>query len=584
VGEVSRLHIRAFVRYFALVCDYDGTIASDGRVDDQTREALERLRASGRKLLLVTGRELDDLMAVFPHVHLFDRIVAENGALLYAPGMRTTELLADAPSEEFVRELRRRGVAPLSVGRAIVATWKPNDSIVFQVIRDMGLELQVIFNKGAVMVLPSGVNKATGLRRALDGLKLSPHNCVGVGDAENDHAFLAACECSVAVANGLESVKTRVDFVTSADHGAGVQEVIDRLVASDLAELNPRLTRHNLMIGQTDSGTDVQLAPHGSVLLIAGPSGSGKTTVTTTFLERLCNAGYQFCVFDPEGDYHEFPGAIALRGNDVRALVDEALSVLDRPAENVVVSLLDLRLEDRPAFLQLLLPRLLELRAATARPHWIVLDEAHHLLPPSWRPSDAIVPARLDTMALVTVHPDHVAPSVLRLVDALIVVGREPQATVDAFARGRGQETIRLPVHEHDHTPAWLVRAGSPPVRFRVSEPEVDRRRHQRKYSEGELGEDISFYFRGPEGRLNLRAQNLELFMQLADGVDDETWQFHLLRHDVSEWFRTIIKDEPLAAEAADVEARGDMSPQESRTRIREAIQRRYTTSAGRAS
>ena len=120
---------------------------------------------------------------------------------------------------------------------------------------------------------------------------------------------------------------------------------------------------------------------------IVGPEGSGKTTVTTTFLEQLCNAGYQFCVFDPEGDYHEFPGAIALRGNDARALVDEALSVLDRPAENVVVSLLDLRLEDRPAFSQLLLPRLLEMRAATARPHWIVLDEAHHLLPAAWRPS-----------------------------------------------------------------------------------------------------------------------------------------------------------------------------------------------------
>jgi HAD superfamily hydrolase (TIGR01484 family) len=570
------------VRYFALVCDYDGTIASEGRVDDQTHQALERLRASGRKLLLVTGRELDDLMATFPHLHLFDRIVAENGALVYAPETRETELLADAPSEEFVQELRRRGVAPLSVGRVIVATWKPNDPIVLQVIRDMGLELQVIFNKGAVMVLPSGVNKATGLRRALERLRLSPHNIVGVGDAENDHAFLAMCECSVAVANALDSIKTRADFITAAARGAGVTEIIDGLISSDLAEVSPRLTRHHLVVGKAATGSDVQLTPHEGVLLIAGPSGSGKTTVTTTFLEQLCNAGYQFCVFDPEGDYHEFPGAIALRGNDARALVDEALSVLDRPAENVVVSLLDLRLEDRPAFLQLLLPRLLELRAATARPHWIVLDEAHHLLPASWRPSEAIVPARLDMMALVTVHPDHMAPSVLRLVDTLIVVGRDPQATVDAFAGGRGEETIRMPLHEHDRTPAWLIRGGSPPVPFRVSEPEVDRRRHQRKYSEGELGEDISFYFRGPEGRLNLRAQNLELFMQLAEGVDDETWQFHLLRHDVSEWFRTVIKDESLAAEAADVEARSDMPPEESRARIRAAIQRRYTTSAGR--
>jgi HAD superfamily hydrolase (TIGR01484 family) len=568
------------VRYFALVCDYDGTIASHGHVDDSTLRALERLRASGRKLLLVTGRELDDLMRVFPHAHLFDRIVTENGGVVYAPDTRDLEVLADPPSDEFVRELKRRGVAPLSIGRVIVASWEPNDPIVFQVIHDMGLELQVIFNKGAVMVLPSGVNKATGLRRAFDGLKLSPHNAVGIGDAENDHAFLAACECSVAVANALDSVKTRVDLVTNADHGAGVVEFIDRLIVSDLAELNPRLTRHRLLIGRTDTGSDVHLAPHEGVLLIAGPSGSGKTTVTTTLLERLSDAAYQFCVVDPEGDYHEFPDAIALRGSDARALVDEALSVLDRPAENVVVTLLDLRLEDRPAFLQLLLPRLLEIRAATARPHWIVLDEAHHLLPSSWRASDSIVPARLHTIALVTVHPDHVVSTVLRLVDTLIIVGPEPQATLDAFARGRGEEALHLPRHEEDRKLAWLVPIGSPPVRFRVSEPTVDRRRHQRKYSEGELGEDISFYFRGPDGRLNLRAQNLERFMQLADGVDDDTWQFHLQQHDVSRWFRTVIKDEALAEEAADVEAQGDLSPIKSRARIRAAIQRRYTTSA----
>jgi HAD superfamily hydrolase (TIGR01484 family) len=568
------------MRYLALVCDYDGTIALHGRVDDRTVDGLERLRASGRKLALVTGRELDDLMRVFPHMHLFDRIVAENGAVVYAPGTREVHPLADAPPQEFVRELQRRGVAPLSVGRVIVATWEPNDPIVLQVIHDMGLELQVIFNKGAVMVLPSGVNKATGLRRALDELKLSPHNAVGVGDAENDHAFLAACECSVAVANALDSIKARVDLVTAGDHGAGVVELIDGLIASDLAELSPKLTRHNLAIGQTDTGDDVQLPPHEGVLLIAGPSGSGKSMVTTAFLERLCDTTYQFCVIDPEGDYHEFPGAIALRGSDRRALADEVLRVLDRPTENAVVSLLDLRLEDRPAFFQVLLPRLLELRAATARPHWIVLDEAHHLLPSAWQPSESIVSAQLNAIGLVTVHPDHVAPSVLGRVDTLIVIGREPQATVDAFASGRGEDSIRLPRHDEDRKLAWLVRPGAPPVGFRASKPTADRLRHQRKYSEGELGEDISFYFRGPAGRLNLRAQNLEMFMQLADGVDDDTWRFHLQRHDVSRWFRTVIKDESLAAEAADVEARADLSPNDSRAGIRDAIQRRYTTPA----
>jgi HAD superfamily hydrolase (TIGR01484 family) len=566
------------MRYVALASDYDGTLAKDGRVNDATLAALDRLRASGRKLLLVTGRELDDLIRVFPGIHLFDRVVAENGALLYDPETKNVQPLADAPPDEFVRELQRRGVSPLSVGRAIVATWKPNEGTVLQVIRDMGLELQVIFNKDAVMVLPSGVNKATGLRQALDGLKLSIHNTVSVGDAENDHAFLSASECAVAVANALDSLKAHVDWVTSADHGEGVIELIDQLVQSDLVELAPRLSRHDLPIGSADRAA-VALPAYAGGMLVAGPSGSGKTTVVTVLLERLCDCGYQFCVIDPEGDYHEFPGAIAVRGSDWQTVAPQAMRVLERPSDNAVVSLVDLRLEDRPQFLNLLLPRLLQMRAASSRPHWIVIDEAHHLLPSSWQRSEAVLPAEWNNVVLVTVEPDHVAPSALRLVDTLVVVGRDAQATVDAFGRARGGRAIRLPDDNADK-PAWLLRIGEPPLAFRLDEPTSDRRRHRRKYAEGELPEDRSFYFRGPEGRLNLRAQNLELFTQLADGVDDETWEFHRRQHDISRWFQTAIKDPGLAAEAADIESRTDLSPADSRARIRAAIERRYTAPA----
>src|SRR5215471_12872240 len=142
------------MRYHALACDYDGTIAWDGVVSPQTIEALQEVRKSGRKLILVTGRELDDLSRVFPQVDLFDRVVAENGALLYRPATRE-----ERTPEEFVRELIRRGAERVSVGRVIVATWRPHETTAVEVIRDLGLELQVIFNKGAVMVLPSGINK-----------------------------------------------------------------------------------------------------------------------------------------------------------------------------------------------------------------------------------------------------------------------------------------------------------------------------------------------------------------------------------------------------------------------------------------
>jgi len=566
------------MRYLALACDYDGTLARHGTVDDATLEALQRLRASGRKLIMVTGRRLEDLMAVFPHVYLLDRIVAENGGVLYDPATRDTQALAAAPPSEFVHELERRHVTPLSVGRVIVATWEPNQATVVDVIHNLGLELHVIFNKGAVMVLPPGINKATGLLRALEGLKLSPHNAIGVGDAENDHAFLEHCECGVAVANALDSVKARADLVTAADHGAGVSELIDRMIATDLEDLSSRLTRHDLLIGHTAEGDAVRLSANVGALLIAGPSGGGKTTVTTTLLERMYEATYQFCVLDPEGDYYEFSDAIALRGGDTRALVEDALRVLARPVENTIVNLMDRRLDERPRVLQALLPRLLELRGATGRPHWIVIDEAHHVLPSTWQASEALLPAHLDNVVLVTIHPDHVSPAILGLVDTLIIVGREPQATLDAFARGRQEAPIRLAEHEEDATLAWFIRIGAPPVRFRIAEPSADRRRHQRKYAEGELGEDKSFYFRGPDGRLNLRAQNLELFSQIADGVDDETWQYHLRQHDVSRWFQHAIKDESLAAEASEIEAQPDLAPRDSRAQIRAAIQRRYTT------
>src|SRR5688572_3637261 len=133
------------MRYYALACDYDGTLALDGQVDDKTIAALERLRSSGRKLLLVTGRELDDLQRVFSRLDLFDRVVVENGALLYRPASHEEKALGESPKAEFVALLRQRGVATLSVGRVIIATWEPYEKIVLEAIRDLGLELQVIF-------------------------------------------------------------------------------------------------------------------------------------------------------------------------------------------------------------------------------------------------------------------------------------------------------------------------------------------------------------------------------------------------------------------------------------------------------
>jgi hydroxymethylpyrimidine pyrophosphatase-like HAD family hydrolase len=228
------------MHYLALATDYDGTLAHHDRVEPSTLEALVRLRASGRTLILVTGRELEDLMRIFPRLDLFDRVVTENGALLYRPADRSEAVFGQRPPESFLEALRARRVSPLSVGRVIVATWQPHGAAVVDTIRRSKLDRQAIFNKRAVMILPSGVNKASGLAAALEELKLAPANVVAVGDAENDHDFLSLCGLGVAVSNAIESLKERADLVTRRDQGAGVVEVIDRLIADDLAGLNHR--------------------------------------------------------------------------------------------------------------------------------------------------------------------------------------------------------------------------------------------------------------------------------------------------------------------------------------------------------
>jgi hydroxymethylpyrimidine pyrophosphatase-like HAD family hydrolase len=225
-----------------LATDYDGTIAHDGRVDDQTLAALKRFKESGRRLILVSGREFEDLMGVFPDPALFDRMVLENGALLHDPAAGVSRAVAPAPPPEFLEDLRRRGV-PFSVGRSIVATVEPHEHAVLAAIRDLGLEWHVIFNKGAVMVLPSGVNKATGLGPVLEELGVPAERTIGVGDAENDHAFLGMCGFSVAVGNALQSVKEAADWSIWAPRGLGVQELISQVLADDLASRQPRRSR-----------------------------------------------------------------------------------------------------------------------------------------------------------------------------------------------------------------------------------------------------------------------------------------------------------------------------------------------------
>jgi hydroxymethylpyrimidine pyrophosphatase-like HAD family hydrolase len=232
------------LRWQAIAADYDGTLANEGRVAKDTLQMLQRVRESGRKIVLITGRELESLQSVFTQLDVFDLIVAENGALLYHPSTRDEKLLGKILPVAFVERLRQSGAHPLSVGRGIVATVRPYEAAVYRAIHDLGLDLQVIFNRESVMTLPVGVDKSTGFRAVLAELGLASASVVGFGDAENDFAFLSLCGFSVAVANAIPSLKERVHLVTSGEDGAGVVEVLQKLLTTENSLESPKPRPH----------------------------------------------------------------------------------------------------------------------------------------------------------------------------------------------------------------------------------------------------------------------------------------------------------------------------------------------------
>lgn len=180
----------------------------------------------------------------------------------------------------------------------------------------------------------------------------------------------------------------------------------------------------------------------------------------------------------------------------------------------------------------------------------------------------------------ISVHPETVSPDALKTVQTVIALGDKANEIVAVFCKAidvRPPKCVELA--GSDEVLFWTVGSKAPRA-VRAERPRQAHKRHTRKYAEGDLGGDLSFYFRGPDQALNLRAQNLMIFLQIADGIDDATWEHHLRAGDYSAWFRNVIKDDEMAREAAEIEADKSLSPDESRKRLREIVSRRYTAPA----
>jgi hypothetical protein len=296
--------------------------------------------------------------------------------------------------------------------------------------------------------------------------------------------------------------------------------------------------------------------------------------------ERLQAAVYSFCIVDPEGDYDGLDDAVVLGGPDHVPGMDECIQLLQKPRTNLVINLLGIKLNDRPKFFTSLMARIHDLRSKTGRPHWVIADEAHHLMPADAEPT--VLPERLHGVFLITVNPLAVAASALRDIDTLIAIGGKPKAMVDEFTEIQGH--ARLEVAD-EPLPAgtalvWRKNLDAKPRHVQLEPSHGEHRRHLRKYAEGELPPDRSFYFRGPDGKLNLRARNLILFLELAEGVDVDTWLFHLRHGDYSQWIRKAVKDDELAQCIVAVEEGDEDDPQASREQIRRCIEAKYTLPA----
>ena len=570
-----------------LAVDYDGTIADHGRVSDTTAAALMRVRESGRRVLLVTGRLLPDLREVCPRVdELFDAVVVENGAVLYLPDRREVKLLADAPEPALVDALERRRV-PFDLGSVIVGTAAAFAEPALAAIREAGVERTLVFNKGSLMLLPGGVTKGTGLDAALDTLRLSRHNTVAIGDAENDHALLAVAEFAIAVEDAVPALRDRADHVTPEPGPRGVVRFIELHLLDDLAALVPRVTRHDLPIGEDGGGNPVRVPAHRTRLLVVGPSESGKSTLTGALVERLVDVGRSFCLIDPEGDYQmltELSGVVVLGGkaDSVLPTADELDQLLRRPRSGLVLNLSTLRLADKVEYAAKTLAAVGAARNAGGMPHWLIIDEAHHVFPRDGSPATELVHRDPAPLCLITLDVDKLAremtlvpnvvtstdlPAFDRALAGLANARRDlsPLPRISGEPLGQGEAAI-----------AWLDGSGTAATRFRVTRPRIEHRRHAKKYTEGELPPDRSFYFRGEQGTLNLRAVNLVRFCELAEGVDEATFTYHLRRGDYSRWLREEIKDPELADEIDSIAAALDVAPAETRRRALGAIRRRY--------
>lgn len=523
----------------ALALDYDGTLTSTGRLDETVLAALRTLRQERMKLVLVTGRIPWELLELCPHAEeLFDRIVWENGAVAW--GARGARPLAPPVPGELEEALARRGVA-LRRGQAILAGHARDAGAALEEIGRLGLEVQVVRNRQELMLVPSGVSKGTGLFDALGDLGISRHSTVAIGDAENDHSLLGACELGVAVADAVPSLRAAADVVLPEAGSAALARFL--LGPAVLSDETPEPRRFQAVLGTYEDGSLARLPASGVNVLVTGGSMSGKSHLTGLLAERLLALGYSLCVLDPEGDHvalGRLRGVLAVGGNEPLPGPDQLPRLIEHRFGSLVVDLSFLDPSEKTAYARAALVELSALWNDTGLPHWLFLDEAQVALNLSQLPVEGFDPGRPGT-CLSTWRPEDLPADVVGSLDVVLDLGAEETAGLPEWARSAG---ARPPPGQ-----ALLSRRTSRgPRRFTVSRRASPHARHLHKYIGGSLPPEQRFFFRSGAGATGRAAGNVEEFHRELRRAEADVVRHHALHGDLSRWVADVLRDEVLAA------------------------------------
>lgn len=526
--------MRSFFR--AVATDYDGTLTRLPRPDDIVLDAVRDVRARGVRVVLVTGRILVELRGDFPDVDRhFDAIVGENGAVLAFPD-GTTRVLARPVDVSLERALDARGV-PVRRGTVLLATAIGHGERVAEEIERLGLECQMIRNRGALMVLPAGVTKGSGLVDALRILGLSYHNTVSVGDAENDHSLLDCCELGVAVGDAVDALKAHADLVLGAPDGVGVLSLLRGPLLDGLPLVESR--RRVVRLGTYDDGAPATIPASRVNIAIHGGSGSGKSYVAGAIAEQLVAMDYMLCVLDLEGDHLALGGmhgVVVVGGREPLPPPDQIGRVLRQGFTSVVVDLSLEREDVKRAYSLRVLDVLRRVRDEVGLPHWVMVDEAHvpmaRELHGWWKDE-----GRQTGLCLVTYRPDLLFP-----------------------IAERGEYVITLAADG-----AMLERRGvTSPRRFTPRARATPHVRHWHKYAEGQVSPERRFYFRDHGGLTGRSAGNVTELRRELRRADDGILRHHASHGDFSRWLADLTCDDGMvdavrSAEAA-IALGGDMA------------------------